>query len=52
MFLTISPRAVITKLCMLDGVLTQSNQWALYGGMHQHDTVKFLLSQGAQVDDE
>ncbi|KAM7215308.1 ankyrin [Rhypophila decipiens] len=27
-------------------------RWALYGGMHQYETVKFLLSQGAQVDDE
>ncbi len=27
-------------------------QWALYGGMHQHKTVQFLISQGAEVDEE
>ncbi|KAF3920185.1 Ankyrin-1 [Arthrobotrys entomopaga] len=26
-------------------------RWALYGGMHQHETVKFLISQGATVDE-
>ncbi|KAK3366598.1 hypothetical protein B0H63DRAFT_490634 [Podospora didyma] len=26
--------------------------WALYGGMHQFETVKILLGQGALVDEE
>ena len=28
-----------------------SYQWALYGGMHNHSTVRFLLNQGALVDE-
>ncbi|KAF2261005.1 ankyrin [Lojkania enalia] len=28
-----------------------STLWALYGGMHQYETVKFLISQGAPVDE-
>ncbi|KZL70489.1 ankyrin repeat containing protein [Colletotrichum tofieldiae] len=27
-------------------------RWALYGGMHQYETVKYLMSQGAPVDKE
>ncbi|KAF2752656.1 hypothetical protein EJ05DRAFT_270350 [Pseudovirgaria hyperparasitica] len=27
-------------------------RWALYGGMHNFETVKFLLNHGAFVDDE
>ncbi|KAJ5776448.1 uncharacterized protein N7511_001459 [Penicillium nucicola] len=26
-------------------------RWALYGGMHQYETVKFLIDQGALVDE-
>ncbi|WEW59246.1 hypothetical protein PRK78_004715 [Emydomyces testavorans] len=26
-------------------------RWALYGGMHQHETVQFLIDQGALVDE-
>ncbi|EPS39909.1 hypothetical protein H072_6396 [Dactylellina haptotyla CBS 200.50] len=26
-------------------------RWALYGGMHQYETVQFLMSQGAAVDE-
>ncbi|KAF3938286.1 Ankyrin-1 [Dactylella cylindrospora] len=26
-------------------------RWALYGGMHQYETVRFLISQGAAVDE-
>lgn len=28
------------------------SQWALYGGMHQFETVRFLISQGAPIDRE
>ena len=27
-------------------------RWALYGGMHNHETVQFLIRQGALVDEE
>ncbi|KAK1839171.1 ankyrin repeat containing protein [Colletotrichum chrysophilum] len=27
-------------------------KWALYGGMHQYETVRFLINQGAVVDEE
>ncbi|KAI1839713.1 hypothetical protein JX266_014076 [Neoarthrinium moseri] len=27
-------------------------RWALYGGLHHHETVKFLLHQGACIDDD
>ncbi|RAH66010.1 uncharacterized protein BO66DRAFT_192920 [Aspergillus aculeatinus CBS 121060] len=27
-------------------------RWALYGGMHQYETVQFLIGQGAIVDEE
>lgn len=27
-------------------------RWALYGGMHNHQTVQFLIGQGAKVDEE
>lgn len=26
-------------------------KWALYGGMHQYETVQFLINQGAPVDE-
>ncbi|KAK3899545.1 ankyrin repeat-containing domain protein [Staphylotrichum tortipilum] len=32
--------------------LASPSDWALYGGMHQYETVEFLISQGAPVDDE
>ncbi|KAK3326996.1 hypothetical protein B0T19DRAFT_441023 [Cercophora scortea] len=32
--------------------LASPRDWALYGGMHQYETVHFLISQGALVDDE
>lgn len=27
-------------------------RWALYGGMHNHETVQFLINEGANVDEE
>ncbi|KAK6857543.1 ankyrin repeat containing protein [Apiospora arundinis] len=32
--------------------LASPGDWALYGGMHQFETVRFLLSQGAYIDED
>ncbi|KAI7909599.1 hypothetical protein M9X92_011542 [Pyricularia oryzae] len=39
------------KLLFTHGFASPSN-WALYGGMHQFETVRFLISQGAPIDRE